>query len=232
LALSSLSLSAQLASEQDRREAIQHYRNGQEFMSAEQFEKAAAEFQQAIKKDALLTLAHHGLGEAYMALKRYASAVQAFTACREAFRTLYGLQEQDKFQIDRRREEDIRELKDAVRRLQSVPNTQLRISQMEGRIQDLERQRKSNTAGVFQSPPELSLALGSAHFRNGQLEDAEREWKDAAAVKPQMGQAHNNLAALYAMTGRKKEAEEAVRAAERARYPVDPRLKDDIKRLP
>ena len=39
---------AQFAPEQDRREALQHYRAGQEFMSAEQFEKAADAFQKAI----------------------------------------------------------------------------------------------------------------------------------------------------------------------------------------
>jgi Flp pilus assembly protein TadD len=77
----------------------------------------------------------------------------------------------------------------------------------------------------------LSLALGSAYFRNNQTEDAEREWLAATTNNPKLGEAHNNLAALYAMTGRKQEAEQAVRAAERARFHVDPRLKEDIKRL-
>jgi Flp pilus assembly protein TadD len=84
---------------------------------------------------------------------------------------------------------------------------------------------------VFVAPAEVSLALGSAYFRSDQFPDAEREWKVAVDANPTLGEAHNNLAALYAMTGRKKEAEEAVRSAERAGYRVHPKLKEDIKRL-
>jgi tetratricopeptide (TPR) repeat protein len=45
----------------------------------------------------------------------------------------------------------------------------------------------------FQVPAELSLALGSAYFRNGELTDAEREWKEAIEANPRFGEAHNNL---------------------------------------
>jgi len=225
-------LFAQFASDQARREALQHYRNGQEFMSAEQFEKAADEYQKAIDKDKLLTLAHYGLGQANMALKRYASAIQAFTNCRETFRMLHTLNERDRVQVERQRDEELRELKDSVRRIRSgqIKLSQSIGDQIENRIQDLERQRTSMGA-AFQPPPEVSLALGSAYFRNGSMEDAEREWKAAIAVNPKLGEAHNNLAALYAMTGRKTDAEAAVKAAEKAGYKVNPRLKDDIKRM-
>jgi Tfp pilus assembly protein PilF len=103
---------------------------------------------------------------------------------------------------------------------------------MEFRLEDLERMRGPNVFERPHIPAELSLALGSAYFRNNQALDAEREWLTASTSNPRLGEAHNNLAALYAMTGRKQEAEQAVRAAERARFRVDPRLKDDIKRLP
>jgi tetratricopeptide (TPR) repeat protein len=225
---------AQFASEQDRREALQHYRAGQEFMSAEQFEKAAAAFNDAIEKDRLLTIAHYGLGQAHMSLRRFASAIQAFTSCREAYRTLHGLQERDRVAVERQRDDEIRELKDTIRRLRGMSGGaqryDLRVAKVEARIQDLERQRSSQT-GVFTSPPEVSLALGSAYFRNSSLEDAEREWKNAVAVNPKLGEAHNNLAALYAMTGRKAEAEAAVKAAEKAGFRVNPSLKEDIRRM-
>jgi Flp pilus assembly protein TadD len=102
---------------------------------------------------------------------------------------------------------------------------------MEARVNDLERTRRT-TADRLQIPAELSLALGSAHFRAGQREDAEREWKAAVSVNNRLGEAHNNLAALYAMSGRKTDAEEAVKAAERARFQVHPQLKADIARMP
>src|SRR5262245_37208272 len=83
------SAQAQFASDHDRREALRHYRNGQEFMSGERFEQAAEEFKAAIVADHLLTLAHYGLGQAYMEMRRFASAVKAFGECRAAFRELY-----------------------------------------------------------------------------------------------------------------------------------------------
>lgn len=224
---------AQLASEHERREAMRHYRNGQEFMSAEQFEKAAEEYQQAIDKDRLFTLAHYGLGQANMSLRRFASAIQAFTNCREAYRMLHGLAERDRVAVERQRDEELRELRDTIRRLQAMNNNRqydLRVTKVEARVQDLERQRTSNQAG-FTAPAEVSLALGSAHFRNNQFPDAEREWKAAVEANPKLGEAHNNLAALYAITGRKAEAESAVKAAEKAGFRVNPKLKEDIKRM-
>jgi tetratricopeptide (TPR) repeat protein len=224
--------SAQFASDQARREALEHYRAGQELMSDEQFEKAAAEYTRAIEKDRMLTLGHYGLGQAHMAMRRFASAIQAFTECRETFRTLHRLQEKDRVLVERQREDEIRELRDSIRRIRSgqMKMSGLVADKLEARIQDLERQR-STVGGTFQPPAEVSLALGSAHFRNQSLEDAEREWKQAVAVNPKLGEAHNNLAALYAMTGRKAEAEAAVKAAERAGFRVNPNLKADIRRM-
>ncbi len=223
---------AQFASDQDRRTALQHYRTGQELMSAEQFEKAAEAFQQAIDRDRLLTLAHYGLGQAHMALRRYASAIQAFSNCRGAFVTLHSLQERDRVAVERQREDEVRELEDSVRRIRSgqIKSSQLNADRLENRIQELERQR-SSVGGMFRSPPEVSLSLGSAYFRNGSLEDAEREWTAAVAVNPKMGEAHNNLAALFAMTGRKAQAEAALRSAEKAGFRVNPKLKEDIRRM-
>ena len=220
----------QFASEHDRREALRHYRAGRELMSAERFEQAADAFRAAITEDRLLSLAHHGLGEAYMALRRYASAIQAFTGAREALLTLHGLNDRHRIEVERHRDDEIRELKDSIRRLRQMPNSNLQVARIESRIQDLERQRSSNTV-AFVQPAELSLALGSAYFRNNQLEDAEREWRAAATSNSRLGEAHNNLAALYAMTDRKKEAQESVRAAERAGFRVHPQLKDDIAAL-
>jgi len=78
LVLSATPAHAQDSPDLNRREALQHYRAGQEFLSSEQFEKAAEAFREAIDKDPLLALAHYGLGQSYMALKRYASAIVAF----------------------------------------------------------------------------------------------------------------------------------------------------------
>ncbi len=230
-AVSPVAAQALLAADQDRREALRFYQTGQELMSAERFEEAAEAFRRSIEKDRLLTPSHYGLGQAYMALRRYTSAAIAFRDCLEAHRTLHGLAESGRVELERQRDEEIRELSDTIRRLRSVPNSNLRTARLEARIEELQRRRTSNTGG-FVAPPDVLLALGSAYFRNERLDEAEEHWRTAIAANPRFGEAHNNLAALYAMTGRRADAEAAVRAAERAGFRVHPQLKDDIRQLP
>ncbi|PYQ93507.1 MAG: hypothetical protein DMF97_19780, partial [Acidobacteria bacterium] len=83
LALTAAAALAQ--SPKDRIEAVRHMRLGRENLRAELYDKAEAEFRSAIKLDSRLELAHYGLGQVYMATKRYADAVAAYTNCREAF---------------------------------------------------------------------------------------------------------------------------------------------------
>jgi tetratricopeptide (TPR) repeat protein len=224
----------QLADEQTRREALAYYRAGHELLSSERFEQAAEQFQNAIKKDPLLALAHYGLGQAYMNLRRYASAVRAFSGCRDAYQRLAGLAQSDSVAVDRQRDEEIYELRLAVRQVQSG---QLKVMQpgnivlkLESRIRDLERM-KQRSVDPMRPPAEVALALGSAHFRNGDLIDAEREWKAAVDTNSRLGEAHNNLAVLYMMGGRKKDAEDAIKAAERSGFRVNPNLKADVRNM-
>jgi tetratricopeptide (TPR) repeat protein len=228
--LTAVPASAQLPSDSDRREALHHYRLGQDLLDAERYEQALREFGAAVAKDRLLTVAHYGLGEANTHLRRYASAIQAFTNCQLALRELFDLQQRDRFNIEQRRDDEIRELRDTARRLGGQNRTDLRIIRIENRIAELERQRTLNADG-FVSPPAVSLALGSAYFRHGQLDNAEREWKRAVAADARMGEAHNNLAALYAMTGNRIAAEASLAAAQSSGYPVDPQLQADIANL-
>jgi Flp pilus assembly protein TadD len=71
--------------------------------------------------------------------------------------------------------------------------------------------------------------LGSAYFRLQQWAEAEREYKAAIATDPKSGEAYNNLAVVYLQTGRFKEADDAVKSAEKAGFNVHPQLKQDIK---
>jgi len=225
--------SAQVVGELTRHEALQHYRVGEELMLAERYEQAAGAFTTATELDPLLTIAHYGRGQAFMALRRYASAVQAFLGCRDAFQRIADLRQRDVATANRLRADEINELRDSMRRMKSEVRvnalTAFRIAQ---RLEELETMGRDTVfAEPVQVPAELFLALGSAYFRAGHAADAEREWRAAVAMESGLGEAHNNLAALYAMTGRKPEAEGAVQAAERAGFRVHPQLKDDIRKM-
>src|SRR3954469_7617777 len=114
VALTATLAAQQLADEQSRREALQFYRAGQEFFTSEKFERAAEEFSKATAKDPLFTLAHYQTGQSYMNLKHYASAIQAFTRCIESTRALYGLAGTNRFAVERQRDDEIREMREAV----------------------------------------------------------------------------------------------------------------------
>ena len=114
--------------------------------------------------------------------------------------------------------------------MQSQPGRALRTRQGQQRLQDLERSR-SAVGAPFVPPAGVLLALGSAYFRHGNRELAMRYWSEAVRVNNKLGEAWNNLAAVYAATGQRGDAEKAVRNAENAGFRVNPRLKEGIAAL-
>lgn len=217
---------------QNRREAYQQYQRGQEFLSSEQWDRAVEAFQSATKLDANFTDAYYGLGKAYMGLQRFASAVQAYEACIGAARRIYSDRERDRAGTDQLITDQIRALRETVAaiRRQKTGNIENQVLQVEARIRELERS-KSSMSGPFEPPAEVLLSLGSAHFRNGNAESAERRWEEAVKVNSKLGEAWNNLAVIYLRTGRKTDAEAAVKNAEKNGFTVHPRLKDDIRKM-
>jgi Flp pilus assembly protein TadD len=74
----------------------------------------------------------------------------------------------------------------------------------------------------------VPLALGAAYSRSGKLVDAEREYKAAIELDGSAGEAHNNLAVVYMLTGRIEAAAQEVALAEKLRFRVNPDLKAEI----
>lgn len=229
----SASAQVQLVDDIARRKALDRYRAGEELMQAELWEKAEREFKAAVALDPLFTLAHYSLGQTYMAMRRPASAVQAYVDCREAFETLGAFGQKERAETEIRREDEIRELRNSLAMLQggrvTVASPLAMTVRIEERLRVLEQGRMRSASNVLQIPAELSLALGSAYFRLERLADAEREYLVAIAADSTLGAAHNNLAVVYMLTGRYELAEASVRQAERNGFHVSPQLKDDLR---
>jgi tetratricopeptide (TPR) repeat protein len=237
-----LAASASLWAGEDiqRQQAAEHHRRGQELMRAERFELAVEEFQKAIALDPLLFMAHYNLGQAHMALKSYVSAVQAYHGAEQAILKTGSLDLEAREQRDRQNRDEIDELKSLARTLQNEAARQDarggggggavdgRVTQIEERIRMLEGMRLKGQEAV-RVPAELSLALGSAYFRQNKLTEAEAAYVKAVKGDGKLGPAHNNLAVIYMLSGRFPEAKSSVEAAEKAGFHVDPRLKADLK---
>jgi tetratricopeptide (TPR) repeat protein len=220
--------------EQRRREAVAHYRAGQNALLGEDWMEAEREFREAIRLDPLLAAAHYGLGQVYMATKRYSDAVSAYASCRDAFHAQDSDRLMNEKAAEQRIEAQVRALRDYLRLLQSGRYksgglTVSAIQRTETQIRDLERRKHRGEHSALETPPGVSLALGSAHFRNGAFSDAEREYRAALDVDAGLGEAHNNLAVVYMLSGHLDEAEKAVQQAERAGFRVNPQLKKDIE---
>ena len=235
-----IALAATLAAAQPTREhleAMRHLRLGQENLRAEHWDKAETEFRAAIKLDPLLELAHYGLGQADMAMRRFDEAVLAFVNCRDAFHQLASNAATGKLRDEQRVLEQIQQLEDQKAQLQSKSytagssmqaNAIVRIDSMIG---ELRARRYQNVDGRQpETPTWISVALGSAYFRSGSLGDAEREYLETLKADPKLGEAHNNLAVVYMLTGRYPEADVEIKAAEKAGFRVNPQLKEDLKK--
>ena len=222
-------------SERDQHAVTQHFKLGMQALLGEQYDTAEREFREAVKIDPLYDAAFYGLGQVYMATKRFDSAVKAYVAAREAFKSATAAEALASVTSDRRLKDQIDALKEHERNLTrqtaaaTNPAARGPLDRVHDQILQLES-RMSRRAGTAPPPVPagLSMALGSAYFRLNQLEDAEREYKAAIEVSPSLGEAHSNLAVVYLVTGRISEADAAVKAAEKAGFTVNPRLKDDV----
>jgi len=216
-----------------RERAREPYTAGLEQMRREDFAAARKSFEAAIAIEPTFELAHFMLGRVHLAQKEFAPAAAALTRARDLYVAQAGRQFANKQEAQRHRRERIAEIEGLINNLQGVtPQTfQIReqIRQLEERkrqVEDLDRAKDLTPEQVV--PAFVSLSLGSAHFRQGKLAEAEQAYLAAVAADPKTGEAHNNLAVVYLQTGRYAQAKAAVRAAERAGVKVHPELKAEI----
>jgi len=218
-------------------DAVAHFRTGMIALESERYDEAEAEFQGAIRLEPGYEGALYGLGQTYMRKHQYDDALRAYMECREAFKANAAAEAMGDVMADQRLVDQIQALKDTERSLQrtsqaSTPqNVTNAIDRVRSQIQLLESRRGRT---LHDAPPPvpagLSMAIGSAYFRLGRHDDAEREYKAAIAVLPSFGEAHSNLAALYLLKERYDLAASEVKAAEKAGFRVNPNLKADIEK--
>jgi tetratricopeptide (TPR) repeat protein len=217
-----------------RERALPPYRLGMESMRAEAWAEAARHFQNAIDIDPTFETAFYMLGRANMPQRKYVEAVAALTRARDLYLAAAGKQFTSAQEAQRYWRDQIVAIDEVLRQLQTGAQTmqvQDQIRQVNERKRQIQEviQRGTNLSVNVTVPAFVSLSLGSAYFRMGNLAEAEKAYKAAIDTDNRAGEAHNNLAVVYLETGRLSEAEKSVAAAEKAGFKVHPQLKQDIK---
>jgi Tfp pilus assembly protein PilF len=212
-----------------------HYRLGWESLHAENWLGAMREFQQAIDIDRSFKLAYYGLGRSHMGLRQFKDAARAYETCRDLYQAQAGEKFKSTLEADKIREQDQEALQVAINQLSNkttqIQSTQTQIRQLRTEQQSLQMKRDQarDISIASDVPAFVSLALGSAYFRQERMADAEREYRAAIDSDPTAGEAHNNLAVVYMLTGRLDESAKEVTLAERAGFKVNSQFKKDLE---
>ena len=207
---------------------------GWEDMKAEAWERAARSFQNAIDIDPTFEIPYYGLGRAQMALKNFVAAAAAYEKCRDLYRAQAGRIFTNQQEAQRYRRDRMVEIDEQVRQVQSMPQTAATadlMRQLQNQRRDIqERIQRGNDVTIESSvPPYVTLALGSAYFRAGRLNDAEAEYKATIKADSKSGEAHSNLAVVYLETERFKLALESIEAAKKTGFKTNPELEKAIR---
>ena len=225
-------VAAQIPSARER--ARSSYEAGLAHMQNENFDAAVDSFQGAVRIDPQHEMAYYMLGRVQLMLRQYVAASYSLARSRDIFAAQANERFTDKQEGDRRRRDSITELEKIISQLQlqkPTPQIQEMIRQYTERRRQLQDfDRHANMPFDQAVPGFVSLSLGSAYFRSGKLDDAEKAYLAAIRTDSRMGEAHNNLAVVYMETGRLDQAEKSIQAAERAGMRVAPALKDEIKK--
>jgi tetratricopeptide (TPR) repeat protein len=227
LAISLLSLASGLTPEQV--DAKKWLKDGDKLLAQERPLEAANAYREAIRLDPLLMMAHYGLGQAQMDLKQYPAAIEAFRGAQDAFEKRLREGFAGRLESDQAKDKRVSALRDRIRDHSGGNRSQnAELNQMEMELAMLQ-QTSTDVGKTASVPAGVTLALGSAYFRNNQMKEAEAAYREALATKPTLGEASNNLAVVLLLTKRPAEAKEQVALARKHGYAVPEGLKRDIE---
>ena len=106
-----------------RDRAMFHYRAGLENLRAEDWDKAAIAFQNAIDTDSSFEMAYYGLGRAHMGGRKFPDAVAALTKCRDLYAAQSGRRFSNLQDVQRYRRDQMMEIDEILRQYSTGPQT-------------------------------------------------------------------------------------------------------------
>ena len=180
--------------------------------------------------------AYYGLGLANMRMKKYGEAHRRLRRnAAISTRRMAGKQFTNRQDAQRYRQDRLTEIDEVIRQSQTGPQTARHAGPRCANCRNSgARFRSTSQRGSNIERRELGARVRLPGARQRLLPDravgrrrARIQGRDRR--RPQVGRSPNNLAVVYLQTGRYKEADDAVKSAEKAGFKVHPQLKQDIK---
>lgn len=211
--------------------ARSHYTKAMQLLADNKLGEGEAELLEAVKTFPQLAEGFVELGNLSMRRKEYREGLERYLKARDALSELHGMQRQQEAERQRQLQESIDLLNERISDLSRSQRAsdQGKIQQAMVHLEKL-KQERANLQPSIESPftPEVHFLVGTAQMKLEQFEEAAKEFQNALTLRPNFGEAHNNLAVVLYYRRDYPACWEHLRAAERAGIRVDPLFKEEL----
>jgi len=211
--------------------ARSHYAKAMKLLADNKLGEGEAELLEAVKTFPQLAEGFVELGNLSMRRREYREGLERYLKARDALSELQGIKRQQEVDRQRQLQESIDLLNERISDLSRSQRAsdQGKIQQAMVRLEKLQQER-TNAQPSIDTPftPEVHFLVGTAQMKLEQFEEAAKEFQNALTLRPNFGEAHNNLAVVLYYRRDYPACWEHLRAAERAGLRVDPLFKEEL----
>lgn len=214
--------------------AKSHFDKGMKLLSETKEEAAEREFTEAVKLFPELVEAHIQLGNLSMRHRNFSQALERYLKARQSLADLQGMRHAQEMERLRRLQENIDLVKERIDDLRASPRASDagKVQQEMVRLEKLERERThSQPSAETPFNPQIHFLVGNALMKLERYDEARAELTQALVLRPDFGEAHNNLAVLCFYKREYDECWEHVHSAEAAGVRVDPLFRAELAAL-
>jgi tetratricopeptide (TPR) repeat protein len=207
------------------------YAKAMKLLTENKIAEGEAELLEAVKTFPQLAEGYIELGNLSMNRGEFREGLERYLKARDALSELQGIKRLQEAERQRQIQESIDLLNERINELSRSQSAsdQGKIQQAMVRLEKLQ-QEKINAQPTTQTPftPEVHFLVGTALMKLERFEEAAKEFQDALNLRPNFGEAHNNLAVVLYYRRDYPGCWEHLRAAEHAGVRVDPQFKEEL----
>lgn len=234
----------------DQKEALQLkvakqiFQKGQQLFLKKNFNKAENSFKECLKKFPKFSRAYYYLSQIYYDRDDLAKALEHIQKAKESYKFVAELDVATQLQYFELLREQKMNLENEIQEMESMQRTSYntvknkaqqsevssRIASHRNSIKKIEDRLKTPIVEAKETPAEYCYVHGNILFKLKKYQEALDQYLKTVEIYPGHGSAYNNLANLYYMGKRYKQALYYLAKAEGCGFNVNPKFRDAIQR--